>query len=95
MRMHHAHMKRGLRETGAPYRRGAARKAANLTLDADVLKQARALGINLSAVLEARLVELIRDAERERWRDANREAVEDFNARIARDGAFGDRFRRF
>jgi antitoxin CcdA len=88
-------MKRGLRETGAPYREGASRKATNLTLDAEVLKQARALGINLSAVLEARLVELIRDAERERWRVANREAVEDYNARVARDGAFGDRFRRF
>ena len=95
MRMHHAHMKRGLRETGAPYRKSAARKATNLTLDADVLKRARALGINLSAVLEARLVELISEAERERWRAANREAVEDYNARVARDGAFGDSFRRF
>jgi len=95
MRMDNAHMKRGLRETGAPFRKEGARKATNLTLDAEVLKQARALGINLSAVLEARLVELIRDAEQERWRAANREAVQDYNARIARDGAFGDRYRRF
>lgn len=88
-------MKRGLRETGAPYGKSAARKATNVTVDAEVLKQARALGINLSAVLETRLVELINEAERERWRAANREAVDDYNARIARDGAFGDRFRRF
>jgi len=95
MRMHDAHMKRGLRETGVPYRSGAARKATNVTVDADVLKQARALGINLSAVLEARLVELIRGAQCERWRAENKRAVEDFNERIARDGAFGDSFRRF
>jgi antitoxin CcdA len=95
MRIHYAHMKRGLREAGAAYRSGATRKATNVTVDADVLKQARALGINLSAVLESRLVELIREAEREGWRTANREAIESYNARIERDGVFGDRYRRF
>jgi post-segregation antitoxin (ccd killing protein) len=29
------------------------------------------------------------------WRAENREAIETYNARIERDGAFGDRFRRF
>jgi hypothetical protein len=29
------------------------------------------------------------------WRTANGEALSDYNARIARDGASGDRFRRF
>ena len=95
MRIHNAHMKRGLREAGAANRTGATRKATNVTVDADVLKRARALGINLSAVLETRLVELIREAERERWRTENREAIENYNARIERDGIFGERYRRF
>jgi antitoxin CcdA len=95
MRIYNAHMKRGLREAGAAYRSATARKATNVTVDAEVLKQARALGINLSAALESRLIELIRQAERERWRAANREAIENYNDRIARDGAFGDRYRRF
>jgi antitoxin CcdA len=88
-------MKRGLREAGAAYRSGTTRKATNVTVDAEVLKQARALGINLSGVLESRLVELIREAERDRWRAANREAIENYNARIERDGIFGERYRRF
>ena len=33
--------------------------------------------------------------EWERWRAANREAIEDYNARVAANGAFGDQFRRF
>jgi antitoxin CcdA len=94
MRIHHAHMKRGVRDPGAPYR-STARKAANVTVAADVLERARALGINLSATLETRLIELIRQADGERWRTANRDAIDDYNARIARDGAFGDRHRRF
>jgi antitoxin CcdA len=44
--------------------------------------------------VEARLVELIHEAERERWRTENREAIENYNARIARDGIFGERYRR-
>jgi post-segregation antitoxin (ccd killing protein) len=36
--------------------------------------------------------ELTREAERERWRAENREAIENYNARIARDGIFGERY---
>jgi antitoxin CcdA len=50
---------------------------------------------NLSQTLEARLVELIREADRAQWRSENRAAIEAYNDRIERDGAFGDRFRRF
>ena len=88
-------MKRGLREAGAAYCSRTARKATNVTVDAEVLRAARALGINLSAVLESRLVELIGESPRERWRADNREAIENYNARIGRDGIFGERYRRF
>jgi antitoxin CcdA len=90
-------MSKAFRETAAAHGRasGSARKATNVTIDAEVLKRAKDLGINLSQALEMRLIELIRESERTQWRTENREAIDAYNQRIERDGAFGDRFRRF
>ena len=45
----------------------APKKAVNLSINADMLGKARGLGVNLSAEMEARLTEIVRTAERERW----------------------------
>jgi antitoxin CcdA len=88
-------MPKGLREDASAYRSDSPRRATNVTIDEEVLKRARMLGINLSQALEARLIELIREAERAQWRSENRGAIEDYNARIERDGIFGESLRRF
>lgn len=72
-----------------------ARRAANVSIPADLLREAKALGINLSRVLEKGLEEQVRSARRERWLEENREAIEEYNKRVARHGTFGDRMRRF
>lgn len=68
---------------------------ANLSVKAELVERARALGVNLSEVLEAALEEAIRQREQARWLEENEEAIDDYNAHIARNGSFGDTHRRF
>lgn len=69
------------------------RKATNLSIDADLLEEARALGINLSRTLEERLVELVKAERIRRWQAENREAIDAYNRYIEENGIFGEEFR--
>lgn len=73
----------------------APKKPTNLSLNSDLLQRARAERINLSQLLEASLVELLRARQRDAWLARNRAALEGYNARIARDGIFSDGLRSF
>lgn len=73
----------------------APRKATNLSVNADLIAQARALGLNVSALLEERLVEAVREAQRESWHAENRKALAEYNERVSLRGSFGDKVRRF
>ena len=73
----------------------APKKAVNLSINSDLLAKARGMGLNLSAEMEARLDEAVRQAERERWVEENREAMEHHNRRIAEHGLWSDGKRRF
>ena len=77
------------------YDHQAPRKAANLSINADLLARARALGLNLSALLEERLSEVVREARRQQWREDNRQAIQQYNERVTEHGSFGDAHRRF
>ena len=84
MRMSHEHAVPGKR-----------RQAVNLTVDTQLIVRARALGINLSEVLEDALVERIAAREREVWRAENEESIAAHNARVERQGVYSDGIRRF
>jgi antitoxin CcdA len=71
------------------------KRPANVTINARLLARAKALNINLSRTLEARLEQLVREAEGRRWLDDNRKALEAYNARIERDGLWSNRLRTF
>lgn len=73
----------------------ASKKSANLSINGELLRQARALNVNLSQVLEQRLAEIVRESRQRNWLEKNREAVEDYNRRIRKRGAFSDGLRRF
>jgi len=73
----------------------APKRAANLSVNRDLLRQARELGINLSRALEEHLATLVRQRRRERWREENREAIEEYNRRVEARGVFSDGLRRF
>jgi antitoxin CcdA len=73
----------------------APKRAVNLSINAELLAEARQLGLNLSELLEDRLVEAVRQARREEWVVQNRIAIEDYNARVDERGSYGDTVRRF
>ena len=73
----------------------APRKAANLSVNSDLLGRARALNINLSATLEEALVAEIRKREQQAWLVANRAAIAEYNEAVEREGVFSDGLRAF
>jgi antitoxin CcdA len=73
----------------------APKKPANLSINSDLLQQAKEHHINLSQALELRLAEILRDEKRRSWLEENREAIEEYNQRIGTDGVFSDGLRRF
>jgi antitoxin CcdA len=71
------------------------KRAVNLSLNAKVLDTARELGMNVSATVDALLADEVRRRYWERWNEENREAIEHYNARIAREGLPLARYRTF
>ena len=71
------------------------KRATNLTIDVELLDEAKALGVNLSRVLEEGLRERVAEAKRARWLEENAEAIAEHNERVAKHGVFSDRLRRF
>jgi len=71
------------------------RKAVNLTIDQDVLLAAREHKLNLSKILEETLRAELQVLTQNEWRHRNKEAIDAYNARVATEGVFSDRIRRF
>ena len=71
------------------------KRAANLSLNAQVLDMARELGMNVSATVDALLAEEVRKRYWERWNEENKAAIEHYNARIEREGLPLARYRSF
>jgi antitoxin CcdA len=84
-----------LRQTVAAYDATAPKKAANLSVNSDLLEQAKAFNINLSRTLEQGLEEQIRAEKRKRWLEENREAIEAYNRHIEEHGVFSEGMRTF
>ena len=68
----------------------APKKAVNLTINSDLLRQAREMKINLSHSLEAKLEQLLREERARRWQEENREAIEAHNRYVEKYGVFND-----
>lgn len=71
------------------------KRATNLSLNAKALELARELKLNLSQTVDRLLVEEIRRRYRDLWLERNKSAIDEYNARIERDGTFSDRYRNF
>lgn len=69
--------------------------ATNLWVRADLVRDARAQGLNLSQVLEERLSEVLRERRQETWQRENAQAIDRYNARVAKKGVFSDAWRKF
>ena len=71
------------------------KKPTNLSLQADLLAEAKALDLNLSAELNKALAEIVKRKRAELWLAENREAIDAYNRHIERDGLWSDGLRTF
>jgi antitoxin CcdA len=79
----------------ACYNPNAPKKSANLSINSDLIQQAKALKINLSKLLEEKLAQTIAAQKESLWLQENKEAIENYNDRVSKNGTFSDRLRRF
>jgi antitoxin CcdA len=73
----------------------APKKNTNLSINSDLLQQAKEHNINLSQALELRLAEILKEEKRREWREQNKEAIEEYNRRIDTRRVFSDGLRQF
>ena len=71
----------------------ALKKPTNVSINSELLADARELGLNLSAELEERLTETVRQRRAEQWKRDNRAAIEAYNKFVEENGVFGAEFR--
>lgn len=58
----------------------------NLTLDAEVAKAARSLGLNMSRLAEAAIADAIKIERNRLWRAENKAAISDYAEEVAQEG---------
>lgn len=71
------------------------RKAANVSLDAQAIADAKELGINISKACEQGLVAEISKARADRWRRENAEAIASSNEWVEKNGLPLAKYRAF
>ena len=72
-----------------------AKKAVNLSLNSDLLRLGKELGLNISSIAEEALAQAVKKCQAEAWSRENAEAIQSYNEHVAKDGVFSDGFRRF
>ncbi len=73
----------------------APKRAANLSVNSDLLKKAKDLEINLSATFENALTEVIKEKQREQWKQKNKDAINAYNKHVENNGVFSNGLRSF
>ena len=71
------------------------KKPTNVSINNELLLKAKQLKINLSATLEAALVEAVNAKQRELWKQENQAAITAYNQMIESHGVFSDDLRSF
>lgn len=77
------------------YNTKAVKKATNLTLNSDLLAEAKRLKINLSATMEKALSQEVSKLKRQEWLEQNSEAINTCNELTEKHGLFSDSYRVF
>lgn len=75
--------------------RSSARKSANLSIDRELIAEAKALGINISRTAEAGIADAVRKEKERRWKEENREAIESSNRWVDKHGLPLAKYRQF
>lgn len=77
------------------YDQNAPKKPTNLSINSDLLKQARDLDINLSATLEQALTAQLKAKQAQLWLEQNKNAIAAYNKSVNEIGVFSDGIRGF
>ena len=73
----------------------APKKPTNLSLNSKVLENARELGMNVSQTVDTLLAAEVRRCYWQKWNEENKDAVAEYNARIASEGLPLAKYRTF
>ena len=71
------------------------RRTVKVSLNADLVREARDYHLHLSVTLERALVEQLRQSRAERWLAENKDGMAAYNALVEQHGAFADALRTF
>ena len=74
---------------------GAPKKPVNLTANADLLRNAKGVGMNLSQTFEDAVLAKLRTILEDQWLAENEDAIAAYNSRIGKGGVFAANKRRF
>jgi len=85
---------RGVQTQSRPTKRGR-KRAVNVSIDEEILLQAKARGINLSQTLEDALGAALREERIRDFKEKNREAVKSYNRFIEKYGLWGQEYRKW
>ena len=77
------------------YRTDAPKRPVNLSLNSDLLRLGKDLGLNLSSVAEAAIAQAVKESLAEHWLKENSEAIQAYNQRVEAHGVFSDGVRSF
>ena len=64
----------------------AARRSTNMSIDAALLDEAKALDLNLSRAGEAGILAAVKAEKERRWLEENKDAIDYYNRWIAKNG---------
>lgn len=67
----------------------------NLSLEASVTREARALGLNMSRLAEEAIAQAVKIERNRRWAQDNRDALDAYAREVAREGVALARYRTF
>jgi antitoxin CcdA len=70
-------------------------RGVDLSVDANLLREARESHLNLSTILERALVEQLRRSRVEHWLVDNKDAIAAYNALVHQHGVFAEDLRTF
>jgi antitoxin CcdA len=71
------------------------KKSVSLSINAELLAEAKQAGINLSETLERTLANELKHDRWEKWRRENRAAIESHNEFVGKHGLLSDEWRKF
>jgi len=78
-----------------PARFEGPKKATNVSLSADLVEEAKRLGLNVSEACQTGLAAEVKKAREAAWKEENSAAIESWNEYIRKNGMPYDQYRQF